>query len=113
MPCLVAIEVVGFQLGAFKVFEGGPGVRCRDADLAAVGWAAVFIRHFEEDEVGELFQVIAVADAVVAQGGAEAPDFGNDGIGGHGGGKAEELGGAWGVIRVRALRSQTVTRKPH
>ncbi len=33
--------------------------------------------------VGELLQIVAVADAVVAEGGAEAPDFGDDGIGGH------------------------------
>jgi hypothetical protein len=32
--------------------------------------------------VGELLQIVAVADAVVAEGGAKAPDFG-DGIGGH------------------------------
>jgi hypothetical protein len=45
--------------------------------------AAVFIRHLEEDEIGELLQVIAVAHAVVTQRCAETPDFGNDGISAH------------------------------
>jgi len=30
-----------------------------------------------------LFEVVAIAHAVVAKGGAEATDFGNDGVGGH------------------------------
>ena len=41
-----------------------------------VGRLAVFVGHFEEDQIGELFQVVAVADAVIAEGMAEAPDFG-------------------------------------
>ncbi len=36
-----------------------------------------------EVEIRELFQIIAVADAVVAERRAEAPDFGDDGIGAH------------------------------
>ena len=46
--------------------------------------AAVFIGHFEEDEVGELLEVVAVADAIIAQGVAEAPDSGDDRVGGIG-----------------------------
>ena len=43
----------------------------------------VFIRHFQENELCKLLQIIAVADAVVAQRGAETPDFGDDEFGGH------------------------------
>jgi hypothetical protein len=45
----------------------------------------VFGGHFEEDEVGQLFQVVAIANARIAQDVAEAPHFGDDGGGlGHG-----------------------------
>lgn len=74
---------MNLQLRALERPEGGPGVFLRHADIPLVGRAAVFIGHLEEDQVGELLQIIAVADAVVAEGGAEAPDFGDDGFGGH------------------------------
>ena len=44
---------------------------------------AVFVRHLEEEQKGELLKVVAVAHAIVAQGVAKAPDFGNYGVGGH------------------------------
>ena len=50
-----------------------------------VGRLGILVRHLEEDEVGELLEVVAVAHAVVAEGVAEAPNFGDDGFGGHGG----------------------------
>jgi hypothetical protein len=43
----------------------------------------IFVRHLEEEKEGELFEVVAVAHAIVAQGVAKAPDFGNYGVGGH------------------------------
>lgn len=76
-------DVVDFQLRTLERHEGGPGVLLRDADIALVGRPAVFVGHLEEDQVGELLQVVAVADPVVAEGGAEAPDLGDDGVGGH------------------------------
>jgi hypothetical protein len=77
------LDVVGFEVGAVEGAESGPRVFGGDGDLAVVGRAAVFIRHFEEDEVGELLEVVAVADTVIAQGMAEGPDFGGDGVDGH------------------------------
>jgi hypothetical protein len=43
--------------------------------------AAVFIRHLQEKQIGELLQVIAVTDAIVAQRVTEAPDFADDAVG--------------------------------
>ncbi len=39
---------------------------------------AAFVGHLEEEQVGELLDVVAVVDAVVAQGVAEAPEFVDD-----------------------------------
>ena len=46
---------------------------------------AVLIGHLEEEEIGELLQVVAIAYAIIPKGIAEGPDFGDDG-GGVGGG---------------------------
>ena len=77
------LDVVDFQFRAFELLERRPVVLLRHADFAAVGRLRVFVRHLEEDEVGELLEVVAVAHAVVAQRVAEAPDFGDDAVGGH------------------------------
>jgi hypothetical protein len=67
-----------FQFRPALAAQALPVVFRRDADVAVVGGLAVLVGHFQEDEVGELLQVVAVAHAVVAQGVAEAPDFGDD-----------------------------------
>lgn len=42
----------------------------------AVVWrSAVFIGHFKKQQIGQLFQIIAITDADVARGIAEGPDF--------------------------------------
>lgn len=76
-------HVMHLERRALENFQRRPGETGGDADLPAVRRPAVLVRHLEEDEIGELLQVIAVADPVVAQRGAEAPDFGDDGLGGH------------------------------
>lgn len=48
-----------------------------------LGEVNVLICHFEEQQVGQLLQVIAVANAVIPQGIAEVPDFRNDAGCGH------------------------------
>jgi hypothetical protein len=45
-------------------------------------WAAVFICHFQKQQIGKLFQVSAVAYAIIPEGVAEGPYFGYDGGGG-------------------------------
>jgi len=51
----------------------------RDADISVVRRFPVLFSHFQEYEVGQLFQIIAVAHTPVPQDFTEAPDFGNDG----------------------------------
>jgi len=75
---------VGFELCALERLEFCPCVVRWHADIAVVGGATVFIGHLEEDQVGELLEIVAVAHAVIAQGGAETPNFRNDAVGGHG-----------------------------
>ena len=53
------------------VLEAAPVAALRDLDAALVG-------HLQEEQVGELLDVVAVIDAVVAQGVAEAPEFVDD-----------------------------------
>jgi hypothetical protein len=44
---------------------------------------AVLMRHLEKQQVGQLFEVVAITDAIVAQRVTEGPDFRDDGRGGH------------------------------
>jgi len=46
-----------------------------------MGRLAVLIGHLEEEKVGQLLQVVAIAYAIIPQGIAEGPDFGDDGRG--------------------------------
>ncbi len=39
------------------------------------GGLLIFVGHFQKEQIGKLFQIIAIAYTVVAQGIAEAPDF--------------------------------------
>jgi hypothetical protein len=73
----------GLRDPAVDAFENFVGVDIVSEEVVAVGVEDVFVRHLEEDEIGELLEVITVAHAVVAQRVAEAPDFGNDAVGGH------------------------------
>lgn len=70
--------VVGFEFGAAFAGEAMPVVCVGDAEFFVVGWLTVFVSHFEEDHVGELFEVVTVAYAVVTEGVTVAPDFSND-----------------------------------
>ena len=42
---------------------------------------AILVRHFQENQVSQLLQIVAVGHTVVPQGVAHTPDFGNDGGG--------------------------------
>ena len=46
-------------------------------------YPAVLISHLQKEQVSQLLQIIAIAHPVVAQGVAEAPGLGDDGLGGH------------------------------
>src|SRR5688572_4871907 len=48
-----------------------------------LAFSARFFGHLEEQQEGQLSDVLVVRDAVVAQHVAEVPQFGNDVLGGH------------------------------
>ena len=62
------IDVVILQSSAGLAGEARPVAALRQFDVA-------LIRHLEEQQIGELLDVIAVVDAVVAKRVAEAPEF--------------------------------------
>ena len=75
---LQGLLVLLLQLGALESIHIRPGVARGNTGLLLIRGPRVLIRHFEEDEVCKLFEVVPVGDAVVAEGVAEAPDFGDN-----------------------------------
>jgi len=65
---------MGLEFSPLSGFQALPVVFLRNADLPFV-ILPVFIGHFQKQQIGELFQVIAVAHPVIPQGVAETPDF--------------------------------------
>jgi hypothetical protein len=63
-----------------------PAVALRDLVLGAG-----FLRHLEEEDVGQLRDVLMVGDPVVLEDVAEVPELLDDVVGGHGRGNAERL----------------------
>ena len=58
--------------------EAFPVVFFGNGQFPVVWRLAEFIRHFQKKQIGELFQIIAIADAVIPQGIAEGPDLADD-----------------------------------
>src|SRR5262249_36770873 len=79
---LEGLAVVLLQPDAFhlRAREVGPAVTPGDGLLVA-GRLGALLGHLEEEEGGELFEVVLVGEAVVAQDVAEGPEFLNDAIG--------------------------------
>ena len=75
------LDVLHLQLGAAFALQALPVAGSGNADIAAIGWLAIFVGHLQEDQVGQLLQIVAVADPIVAQGGTETPNLGDDGMG--------------------------------
>ncbi len=75
-------HVMHLQLRPALHLQAWPGVIGGNADLAAVRRPAVLVGHLQEDQVGQLFEIVAIADPIVAQRSTEAPDAGDDGGGG-------------------------------
>ena len=63
--CVKGCFVLVFEFCSLEGVEFRPGVSGRDAGLFVVGRAGVLIGHFEEDKVGELFEVVSIGDASV------------------------------------------------
>jgi len=60
---------VNLQLRSLEWLEGSRGVFLGNPCITVVGSLTLFIGHFEENQVGELLQIVAVTDAVVAESG--------------------------------------------
>jgi len=52
-----------------------------NANIALIRRFRVLVRHLEKDQIGELFEIIAIANPVVLQRVAKIPDPGDDGRG--------------------------------
>jgi len=68
------VHIMGFEFSALFCFQALPVVFLWNGNLPFV-ILSVFIGHFQKQQIGELFQVIAVAHPVIPQGVAETPDF--------------------------------------
>ncbi len=55
--------------------QAGPVEPRRNLRVAVIRLLRVLVRQLQEQQVGELFEVIAIAHPVIAQGVAEVPDF--------------------------------------
>jgi len=69
---------VGFQLFPFAVLEALPAYIFLD-DGFLVQLVDLLVGHLEEEQVGELFHVIAIGDAVVPEDVAVVPQALDDG----------------------------------
>ena len=72
---------MAFQIGAGAAGEAFPVVFGGYADITVTRGLALFKRHFQENQIGNLLQIIAVAYAIVAQHMAKAPYFLHNGVG--------------------------------
>ena len=71
--------VLFFQFCTFEGVHILPGIAGRDAGFLVIGRLGILIGHFQKDEVGKLFQIVSIGNAVVPKGIAQAPNFGDDG----------------------------------
>lgn len=62
---------MGFQFRPALAGQALPVVLGGYLDVPAVGGPGVFIAHLQEQQEGQLLQIIAVADAVIAEDVAE------------------------------------------
>ena len=71
------MPVMDFQLIAVPVEETLPVIACRNLRRFSKQ-PALFIRHFQKQEIRQLFHVVAVMQAVIQQDAAEVPEFLHD-----------------------------------
>ena len=81
------VAVMLLERQAVHFHEAGPVVVIGDGGLLVVRRAGSLVVHFEEEEIGELLDVVAVGDPVVTEEIAVVPDF-VDEVGGGGGHQA-------------------------
>jgi hypothetical protein len=80
---LQRVAIVVEQIVAVALEQREPGVGLGDEARLLVRRARTLVGHLEEQQIGELLDVIAVAHAVVAQDVAVIPEFLDDGGGVH------------------------------
>ena len=76
---LKGVAVVIEQLVAVFLDEARPTVLLRHRALLVIRRLSALVGHFEEQQIGELFDVVAVRHTVVAQDVAVVPEFLDDG----------------------------------
>src|ERR1022692_1024456 len=115
---LKGVAVVFLERDAVHFDEAGPVVIFGDGGLLVVRRAGAFVVHLEEEKIGELLDVIAVGDSVVAEQVAVVPDFVDEiGSGGrHQAAQSELTAGAGFAIWLTAsgtmLLSNSITTLP-
>ena len=72
---LEGVPIMVFQRQPVKFDEAGPVIVRGDGGLLVVRWASALIVHLEEQKEGELLNVVAIGDAIVAEQVAVIPDF--------------------------------------
>jgi hypothetical protein len=72
---LQRVAVVVEQLVAVLLHQAGTVIAGEHRALLAIGRSAALVGHFQEQQIGELLDVVAVAHAVVAQDVAVVPEF--------------------------------------
>jgi hypothetical protein len=69
------VAVMSFERQAVQFDEAGPVVMLGDGGLAAVWRTGPLVVHFQEKKIGELLDIVAIGDPVIAEQVAVVPDF--------------------------------------
>jgi hypothetical protein len=72
---LESVAVVPFERQAVELHETGPVVLGGNSGLLVVRRTGTLVVHLEEEKIGELFDVVAVGDPIVAKQVAVIPDL--------------------------------------
>ncbi len=70
-----------FEFVSASVLERLPVEAVGDDRFPAEGWTGLFVGHLQEEQVGELLQVVAVGETVVPQDVAVVPQLGDERLG--------------------------------
>src|SRR5882724_1364166 len=77
------VAVLAVEVFTVQVFEAVPAQVFGDDGGLAVRRFGLLVRHFQEEQERELFDVVAVGEAVVAEKIAVVPEFLDDSVGSH------------------------------
>ena len=97
--------VLAFQLHTVFICQSAPLVPPWYGRLLVPWWLGLLVGELEEQQHAELFEVVAVGDAVVAEDGSVAPNLLDDAVG-FGAAASMAVEATPGLRRCRALRSR-------